>query len=450
MTPVPAPRPGRRQLQQFTTSSGRITALLRLPLIALMLMIGPLVEEPRLHTGAYLGVIVGFGCWASAVLAWSFTWPVPRWAAPLTTLVDLVALAALAALSGGGTSYVTPVFYLYPVFVVFHYRPVLTGVVGAVIAVAYLGVWLENLGRRGGPSLPGVVWLHFGLLSWLALASTVLTAVLTRRSVTMLGLLDAQQRVTAEAMAANQRHDAELAERLHDGALQDLFAVRRNLEQLQDPTDQTDPDLRRRLLAQSDTLLQETVAALRGTVSSLHPQVLAQLGLAPALRELADHTARRTGLEVRLELLPGPPPAWPTPTEDALMHSAARELLANIARHAQARHVWLELSREPRRLRLRVADDGIGFDPTAASRKIEQGHIGLASHTARLAAAGGHLELSRRHPTGTIAEVELPLDSPSAPHPSNRSSRGRRWLSSGRVSRLAGRFVPGRSGAVRL
>lgn len=427
---VPAPDLAGR-LSRFTTSSGRVTSLLRLPLIALMLLIGPVVDEPHLQTGPYLSVLAGFAGWAVFVVVWAFTRPVPRWAGPVTTVVDLVTCAVLAGLSGGPTSYLTPVFYLYPVLTVFQYRPVLTGVVGAAIAIAYVGVWLENLGRSGGPSLPGVVWLHFGLLSWLALASTALTVVLTRRSRTSLALLVEQQRVLAESMAAAQRHDAQLAEHLHDGPLQDLIAVRRNLEELvEDDRDLVGDLLRARLVAQSDELLQQTIRALRGTVSSLHPQVLAQLGLVPALRELVDQVARRTGLSVTFEARLTNLPAVSSPTEDALVYSAGRELLNNVDKHAQAQHVAVELERGPNRIRLLVDDDGIGFSPAHVSEKVAAGHIGLASHAARVAAAGGRLAVMPGAAGGTAVVVELPLTTQTTtpdPH-AERRRPGRWWL----------------------
>ncbi|GAA1831018.1 sensor histidine kinase [Microlunatus capsulatus] len=398
-------------LQSLTTGSARVTALLRLPLVGLALLVGPVVDEPALARTPYLAVLGAFAGWALLVLVWSFGRPAPRWAGPLTTVVDLTAVVTLAALSGGATSYLTPIFYAYPVLVVFQYRPLLSGVVSGSIALAYLAVWLENLGRSGGPSLPGVVWLHFGLLSWLALCSTALTVVLTRRSRAAVDLLTLQQRVTAESLAAVQRHDAALAEQLHDGPLQELIAVRRNLEQL-DETDGT-PGLRAQLVAQSDDLLRSTIRSLRGTVTSLHPQVLAQLGLAPALRELGGQVARRSGLRVHVDAVDAGAPGT-TPTEEALVYGAARELLGNVEKHAHAGEVHVRLSRHPAGLRLEVQDDGVGLSPTATRDKVATGHIGLASYTTRLAASGGRLVVGTAPGGGTRAVVTLPSPAGSA------------------------------------
>ena len=55
-----------------------------------------------------------------------------------------------------------------------------------------------------------------------------------------------------------------------------------------------------------------------------------------------------------------------------------------------------------------IADDGQGIPDDAVARSLGQGHIGLASHQARVEAAGGSLAVGRASPSGTIAEVSVP------------------------------------------
>jgi two-component system NarL family sensor kinase len=70
-----------------------------------------------------------------------------------------------------------------------------------------------------------VVYLQFGFLSWLAVATTALCFVLTRRAARVTALLDVRRRLVSESMQADERTNRELAEHLHDGPLQTLLAA---------------------------------------------------------------------------------------------------------------------------------------------------------------------------------------------------------------------------------
>jgi NarL family two-component system sensor histidine kinase YdfH len=85
----------------------------------------------------------------------------------------------------------------------------------------------------------------------------------------------------------------------------------------------------------------------------------------------------------------------------------AGEGLTNIARHAQARQVWLTLCQETQEITLRVRDDGIGFDPATATRG--NGHYGLIGLRERAQLAGGALDIASAPGAGTTLTLRLPL-----------------------------------------
>lgn len=388
-------------IAEFAVGAGQITSILRLPLAALVGLIGLNVPRDTSRPGVFLALWLVYVAWSVGVLWWMFNRPVPTWSSWLTTFADLAAFIALAAASAGGTSFITPVFYLYPVAVAFHYRPRLTAVVGALIALGYIGTWLPHLGKAGGPSIPLVVWLYAGFLLWLATASTTLTVMLVRRSSYVLNLLAVQEQLTAETLAVAETERAHLAEDLHDGALQNLIAMRRNIEALSEQHPGS------ALLEQTDALLRDTSRALRGTVSALHPQVLAQLGLRPALIELLGQYRHLTGLTIHASLAE----VGRIPQQD-LLFSTARELLGNIVKHAQAQQVWLTLAlTSTDQVTLDVADDGSGFDPQVIADRVAAGHIGLASRSVRIAELGGTITITPRKPAGTHIHVALPTAS---------------------------------------
>ena len=84
------------------------------------------------------------------------------------------------------------------------------------------------------------------------------------------------------------------------------------------------------------------------------------------------------------------------------------ELLANVVRHARAAHVSVVLTRGADSCRVRVRDDGVGFDPVAVTATVRAGHIGLASLRERAEALGGAFTLESAPGIGTTATVTIP------------------------------------------
>jgi len=144
---------------------------------------------------------------------------------------------------------------------------------------------------------------------------------------------------------------------------------------------------------------------LRSTVTQLHPQVLAQLGLTLAVRELLRQFESRTDIAVEAEL-----DDVGKPESQALLYRAARELLTNIGKHAKATTVRVGLMRKGDRIVLTIDDDGIGFDPAIVAQYVADGHIGLGSLLARFDAMGGAMEINSRIGYDTQVTVTSPRE----------------------------------------
>jgi signal transduction histidine kinase len=82
--------------------------------------------------------------------------------------------------------------------------------------------------------------------------------------------------------------------------------------------------------------------------------------------------------------------------------------VANALKHAKARNIWVELERTNHALRLRVKDDGGGFDPSSAS-SILAGHYGILGMQERAERLGGTFDLESGPGAGTLVEVTVPL-----------------------------------------
>ena len=388
----------------LATEPVRVSAILRLPLIGLIAILVWIWEVDHWLPELYAVIL---GVYAVAAVLWLIAvvrGPVPRWADWASTIVDLLVIVALCLVSGGATSALLPVFFLLPISVAFGDRPALTAIFGVVTAAGYLAAWIFYSKRDDRIGLPNIVYTHFGFLLWLAVATTALCFVLARRSSRVRALQEVRRQLVSEAMQSDERRNREVAEHLHDGPLQTLLAARLELDEARER--HPDPGLDRVYEA-----LQETATGLRSTVTELHPQVLAQLGLTPALREMVKQFETRTQITVDADLQEVGKPA-----SAQLFYRAARELLTNVGKHAGATTVHVRLRRKGNRLTLTIADDGRGFDPAVVGYSVADGHIGLGSLLARFDAMGGAMEIDSRIGGGTRVTVTSP------PEPATSSS----------------------------
>lgn len=382
----------------FTAEPMRVSAWLRLPLIVLIVLLGSNPNIEMWHVGVYYAVLAVYTLSAIVWVVIAVRGHVPLWVAPAATAVDIAAVVALCVASGYGTSELLPVFFLLPVSVAFQERPAVTAILGSITAAGYLGVLVFYTRNGNIDSIPGDEYVTVATLLWLAAATAGMCFVLKRRSEHVGRLLHTREQLVLEAMRADERHNREVAEQLHDGPLQNLLAARLEIEEVLER--QPDP-----ILQAVHSSLRETAAELRGAVSSLHPQVLAELGLTAAIRELARQYAARGTAQVSTELQEvGSLPVQP------LVYRAAKELLTNAVKHGRAKNIHVALARDGNLLTLVVADDGRGFDPRGLSSSVADGHIGLASLTVPIVATGGNVEIVSAPGAGTRVSVTVLAD----------------------------------------
>jgi signal transduction histidine kinase len=142
--------------------------------------------------------------------------------------------------------------------------------------------------------------------------------------------------------------------------------------------------------------LADAAAELQEVSRGIHPAILSERGLGPALRTLARRCAVPVELEVRTDA------RCPEPVEVAAYYVAS-EALTNAMKHAQASRIEMSLAARDGSLLLSVRDDGIGgADPARGS--------GLAGLTDRVEALGGSIRLDSVARAGTHITVDLPLD----------------------------------------
>lgn len=388
----------RRVLDFLTAEPMRTRSILRLVLIVLIALLVHLTHVAHWQRGVFVAVLVLYAVASVAWLIYLMRAPVRWWFRYASIFVDVAVVLVLCIASGPGTIALYPIFFLLPISVAFLDSPAITGALGLSAAFGYLLAWAVYAIRDQeiADSIPALVYVQVGCLLWLTAAITALSYTLSRRQEWVLALLEVRRQLIAEAMRADERHSRELSERLHDGPLQNLLAARLDLDELRE---NPSPEGFDRL----DAALRDTVDDLRNTVSTLHPQVLAQMGLSAAVRDLASRYERRWGTPVGADI-----DDVGRPQAEALIHRAARELLTNAHKHSRATHITVTLRREAGATVLRVGDDGIGFDPEILARRVSEGHIGLASLVVAVESVGGSVDFQGSPGGGSVVTVTVP------------------------------------------
>lgn len=208
--------------------------------------------------------------------------------------------------------------------------------------------------------------------------------------------------LSARLLTAQEEERRRLAVELHDELGQVLTAVKINLQSVQ-----------RKLDAQSRSDLAEPIASVdqamervRDLALDLRPSALDDLGLPMALRWYTHRFARDTGIEVHFS-------ADATPRLEIAVETAcfrvAQEALTNVMRHAQARHVWIELDVTAGMTELKIRDDGAGFDVVAARERAVGGvSLGLLGMEERVSSLGGEFEMQSIPGEGTRLSARFP------------------------------------------
>jgi two-component system sensor histidine kinase UhpB len=216
-------------------------------------------------------------------------------------------------------------------------------------------------------------------------------------------------------LQAQEEERRRLALELHDESSQNLSAVlihteilSQSLRAFPEPMS-TQPmyEQLREGLQLLNRLTQKTLDNIRTLAQQLRPGVLDDLGLASALRWLAEDSRERLHLPVEVQLEQGEEIIH-TQKHAARYETAlfriAQESLTNAARHAHAQRVWLSLMQDQQSISLQVRDDGCGFDPLQ-----KQVGLGIAGMRERATLLEGTLTIISQPGQGTTVKVCLPL-----------------------------------------
>jgi len=211
-------------------------------------------------------------------------------------------------------------------------------------------------------------------------------------------LAQARGELVSQLMLAEERTRQRIAQVLHDDALQSLLAAHQDLLESAGPEG----------VSRAQRALGASIEQIREAVAALHPVTHQRGDLQTALNAIVQQHATRGGFRytVRVE-------AEASGLEDELVLSAARELVSNVAKHAEASRCSVSVERRDDRVCLEVADDGKGIPAGRQESALREGHIGLASTVQRMKAIGGDGKVSSTVGKGTVVSTSIPIERPA-------------------------------------
>lgn len=263
------------------------------------------------------------------------------------------------------------------------------------------------------------VRLGDGSLAWIAWArrpvrddsGTLLGVISIGRDVTaqkraedaLLAYQQSLRSLASELAVAEERERRQIAGRIHDDISQNLAYAKLRIESLGErELDETCTQI----VAEVTELIDNAIGATRALSFDLSPPLLHELGFEAAVEWLVEQAEGRE--EVACDFGDDGRDKPLTDAVRVLLFQAVRELLRNIAEHADAEHAAVFLNRDDGAITISVEDDGIGFRPD----EIEPGsdRFGLFAIRERLRHMGGSMTIDSTSGHGTHVVIEAPLD----------------------------------------
>ena len=219
------------------------------------------------------------------------------------------------------------------------------------------------------------------------------------------------QRLSRESLRAQEEERTRISREIHDEMGQALIAIGMNLENLKI---NGKPSEAKRRIRSVQNLVERASDFIHALSRRIHPSMLEDLGLFPALRSFVRDFQENTGMRVNLKFSGVPGRA--SIEQKAALYRIVQESLTNILKHSGTRKATVTIKKSPRAIDLEVADNGKGFDSTRNLARSEQRQgLGILGMRERARLAGARFMILSRPGKGTRVRVHLPLAGGIAP-----------------------------------
>jgi PAS domain S-box-containing protein len=219
------------------------------------------------------------------------------------------------------------------------------------------------------------------------------------------------EKLSRRVLEVQETERRRVARELHDELGQSLTAIKVNLQSSARFKNCSALELQEENLH----LVEDAIQQVRRLALALRPSVLDDLGLVPALRDMTEQTARRSGFAVYFH--PALPLGRLSPDVETACFRIVQEALTNVARYANAKRVDIDLFHDGDELLLSVTDDGDGFDYAEVhARETAPTSMGLLGMQERATLIGGTLEIVSAVNHGCTVRLRCPVARPTEGH----------------------------------
>ncbi len=211
--------------------------------------------------------------------------------------------------------------------------------------------------------------------------------------------------LSKEVIRAQEEERARISRDIHDEIGQALTALTFNLELLKNPENQKEEIEKR--IEDCKRLVETTIEDVRRFSYELRPTILDDLGLLPAFQSHARGYKERTGIEIQINVIRDIDKI--NDELKTVLYRIFQESLNNIAKHAHASRVIIDLTHQGNKLNFKIQDNGVGFNTDAVlNRGIDAGGLGIKGIRERVELIGGKLNLKSKPNKGTELWVSIP------------------------------------------
>ncbi|WP_414660590.1 chemotaxis protein CheB [Horticoccus sp. 23ND18S-11] len=216
------------------------------------------------------------------------------------------------------------------------------------------------------------------------------------------------RKLTHQIISVQEDERKEISRELHDEVVQTLVGINVELAALNRGS-AVGLHLEKSKIAHAQRLVENSVHAVHRFARELRPAVLDDLGLIPALHAFSQTLAERKKLKIKLtafagvETLGGP--------ARTVLFRVAQEALNNVARHARASNVRIEIREHAGRVRMEISDDGQAFHVGKFLDARNPKRLGLVGMKERIQMIGGTLTIHSQAGTGTTVQADIPFKS---------------------------------------
>jgi PAS domain S-box-containing protein len=221
-----------------------------------------------------------------------------------------------------------------------------------------------------------------------------------------------QQQLAQAVLAAEEGEKRRIAENLHNGLAQLLYAAKLSLGQLTAKQGKDNPTAFNEAQSKAIKLLSSAIVQTRTLAHELIPRTLEDFGLEAALQDIcADYSVAPLRMTCRVGKLPSPLP----PYLNVALYRIAQELANNIVKHAHATKASLHVLLHNQMLELRADDNGVGFEHSSGKQRNKG--VGMQVLLDRVRLLNGTLTVLDNQGTHVVVRLPLPEQEPAEPEP---------------------------------